>query len=192
MGLSLSMDSFAVSVGAGISIRDLKVFHIVRACFFFGFFQFIMPVAGWYLGSVFAVYIQSFDHWITFGLLVFVGGKMIWEAFRPSESTGGEPRPEGVSAAGLGDIRGLSCLLTLSLATNIDALAVGLSFSIIGQGIWLSAALMGGINFVVCLIGFEFGRRIGVLLEKWAGIIGGTILIGIGIKILIEHLAGTS
>ena len=178
MGLSLSMDSFAVSVGAGISIRDLKVFHIVRACFFFGLFQFIMPVAGWYLGSVFVAHIQSFDHWIAFGLLVFVGGKMIWETFRPSESPG--------------DIRGLSCLLTLSLATSIDALAVGLSFSILGQGIWFSAALIGGITFAVCLIGFEFGRRLGVLFEKWAGIIGGIILIGIGLKILIGHLAGTS
>ena len=178
IGLSLSMDSLAVSVGAGISIRDLKVFYILRACFFFGLFQFAMPVAGWYLGSVFAVYIQSFDHWIAFGLLVFVGGKMIWETFRPSGSAD--------------DIRGLFCLLTLSLATSMDALAVGLSFSILGRGIWLSAALIGGITFVVCLIGFEFGRRIGTLFEKWAGIIGGIILIGIGIKILIEHLAGTS
>jgi len=175
IGLSLSIDAFAVSVSAGISIRDLKIFHAVRASLFFGAFQFAMPVAGWYLGTAFAVYIQSFDHWIAFGLLAFVGGKMILESFKGSGSAA--------------DIRCFSCLLTLSLATSIDALAVGLSFSILGHGIWLPAAIIGGITFVVCLSGFEFGRRIGPLLEKWAGITGGLILIGIGVKILIEHLS---
>ena len=86
------------------------------------------------------------------------------------------------------DIRRLSCLLTLSVATSIDALAVGLSFSILSPSIWLPAAAIGGITFVVCLAGFEFGRRIGALLEKWAGIAGGLILIGIGLKILLEHI----
>ena len=176
IGLSLSIDAFAVSVGAGISIRDLKAFHAVRASFFFGAFQFLMPVTGWYLGTAFAAHIQTFDHWIAFGLLAFVGGKMIWETLKGSKDSAG-------------DIRSLSCLLTLSIATSIDALAVGLSFSILGQHIWLPAAAIGGITFAVCLTGFEFGRRIGSLLEKWAGLAGGLILIGIGVKILIEHLA---
>jgi putative Mn2+ efflux pump MntP len=86
------------------------------------------------------------------------------------------------------DIRSLPCLLLLSVATSIDALAVGLSFSLLGRGIWAPAVLISVITFVVCLMGFEFGRRIGVLLEKRAGILGGLILIGIGIKILLEHL----
>ena len=176
IGLSLSMDAFAVSVGSGVSIKDLKPFHAARASLSFGLFQFAMPVAGWYLGTAFAAYIQAFDHWAAFGLLTFIGGKMIWESLRGSDSAG--------------DIRSLSCLLTLSVATSIDALAVGFSFSILSQGIWIPAAAIGGITFMTCLIGFEFGRRIGAFLEKSAGIAGGLILIGIGVKILIEHLAG--
>jgi len=174
IGLSLSIDAFAVSVSAGISIKDLKRLHAIRASFSFGLFQFIMPVAGWYLGSAFAAYIEAFDHWIAFGLLAFVGGKMIWENLRGSESSG--------------DIRGLSNLLVLSIATSIDALAVGLSFSVLGHGIWFSAALIGGITFAVCLAGFGFGHLVGAFLQKWAGIAGGLVLIGIGVKILLEHL----
>ena len=154
IGLSLSMDAFAVSVGAGISVKGLKVFYMVRASLFFGFFQFIMPVAGWYLGRSFADYIQSFDHWIAFGLLFFIGAKMIWETLKDSESRE--------------DIRSLPVLLTLSVATSIDALAVGLSFSILSQGIWFPAAVIGLITFTVCLSGFEFGRRAGARLGKWA------------------------
>jgi putative Mn2+ efflux pump MntP len=175
IGVSLSVDAFAISVGAGISVKDLKVSHAIRASFFFGFFQFIMPVAGWHLGSVFASYIQSFDHWIAFGLLCFVGGKMIVETLRGSS---------GSSA----DVRNLASLLVLSFATSIDALAVGLSFSIMSMGIWLPAGIIGVITFAICLCGFEFGRRVGSILEKWAGIAGGLVLIGIGVKILVEHL----
>jgi putative Mn2+ efflux pump MntP len=183
IGFSLAMDAFAVSVSFGISIKNLRAFHAVRASLFFAFFQFAMPVAGWYLGMAFAAYIRSFDHWVAFGLLVLIGGKMLFEASKAKEEkeTGGQGK----------DIRSLSCLLLLSVATSIDALAVGLSFSLLGQGIWLPAILISVITFAVCLTGFEFGRRIGVLLEKRAGILGGLILIGIGVKILLEHfLAG--
>jgi putative Mn2+ efflux pump MntP len=177
IGFSLSMDAFAVSVSSGICIKDLKVFHILRACFFFAFFQFAMPVAGWYAGGAFSAYIQVFDHWIAFGLLAFIGGKMLLEALK------GKKKEESRQ-----DIRSLSRLFLLSVATSIDALAVGLSFSLLGQGIWISAAIISAVTFAVCLAGFEFGRRIGVLLEKWAEILGGLILIGIGAKILLEHL----
>jgi putative Mn2+ efflux pump MntP len=178
IGFSLAMDAFAVSVSSGISIKDLKVFHAARASFFFALFQFAMPVAGWYLGMAFAVYIQAFDHWVAFGLLVLIGGKMLFEASKEKEETGGQGK----------DIRSLPCLLLLSVATSIDALAVGLSFSLLGQDIWVPAILISVITFAVCLTGFEFGRRIGVLLEKRAEILGGLILIGIGVKILLEHL----
>jgi putative Mn2+ efflux pump MntP len=176
------MDAFAVSVSSGISIKELKVFHAARASLSFALFQFAMPVAGWYLGMAFASYIQTFDHWVAFGLLVLIGGKMLFEAIRgkEKEETGGQGK----------DIRSLSCLLLLSVATSIDALAVGLSFSLLGQGIWLPAILISVITFAVCLTGFEFGRRIGALLEKRAEILGGLILIGIGVKILLEHLLG--
>jgi len=177
IGLSLSMDTFAVSVGAGISMKGLKIFYIVRASLFFGFFQFIMPVAGWHLGKSFAVYIQTFAHWVAFGLLFFVGAKMIWETLRSSDS-----------AAGSTNIRSLPNLLTLSVAAVLVKQKVGVSFSVLDHNIWLPAAIIGLITFSVCIIGFEFGRRIGGVLGKWAGIAGGLVLIGIGIKILIEHL----
>jgi putative Mn2+ efflux pump MntP len=205
IGFSLSMDAFAVSVSSGVSIRDLKIFHAFRASFFFGFFQFAMPVAGWYLGRTFAARIQAVDHWVAFGLLALIGGKMLFEALKGEKKNdasasqrGGDIRPSGpfvdkyaIDCPAIrrgGDIRSLPCLFALAVATSIDALAVGLSFSLLGQGIWGSAFLIAGITFAVCLTGFEFGRRIGTLLEKWAEIAGGLILIGIGTKILLEHL----
>jgi putative Mn2+ efflux pump MntP len=204
IGLSLSMDAFAVSVSSGICIPGLKPFHAVRASLSFGLFQFIMPLAGWYLGSAFAVYINAVDHWIAFGLLALIGGKELWEALPekagadpcqtcgPNEP-GGETNAAGPGAAGPKrkhtDIRDPLTLLNLSVATSIDALAVGISLSIMGQNIWFSAALIGGITFLVCFSGFEFGRRLGGLFRKGARIAGGLILIGIGVKILAEHLA---
>jgi putative Mn2+ efflux pump MntP len=161
----------------------LKNFYSIRASFFFGFFQFAMPVAGWYMGKTFASYIQAFDHWIAFGLLALIGGKMLFEAVR-----GGKTGQKNSGDQQGGDIRSLPTLFVLSVATSIDALAVGLSFSLLGRSIWAPAALIAGITFAVCLTGFEFGRRIGSLLEKWAQISGGLILIGIGVKILLEHL----
>jgi putative Mn2+ efflux pump MntP len=180
IGLSLSLDAFAVSVCSGISAPNLRRFYTIRASLFFGLFQFIMPVTGWFLGMSFVTYIQAYDHWVAFGLLAFIGGKMLLEGIRHKKGGG--------SDAGEANVRDLKTLLILAIATSIDALAVGLTFSMLGGGIWLEAALIGVITFVVCNCGFEFGRRVGTLLEKWAAISGGVILIGIGLKILIEHL----
>ncbi|MDR0589417.1 MAG: manganese efflux pump MntP family protein [Spirochaetaceae bacterium] len=185
IALSLSMDALTVSLSAGISIRGLRRFYMVRAAFFFGLFQFIMPLLGWYLGKTVQVYVEAYDHWIAFGLLAFIGGKMFIEGFTPKDPTpDGEPSPKNE------DIRSLGPLAALSLATSIDALAVGVSFTVIGQGIWSSAALIGGITFLVCLTGFGFGKRLGPLFGKWAGRAGGLILIAMGLKILLEHLLG--
>jgi putative Mn2+ efflux pump MntP len=193
IALSLSMDAFAVSLSAGISIRNLKIFHAARGAFFFGLFQFLMPVVGWFLGQTFSSYIEAFDHWAAFGLLAFIGGRMLHEAF--GRKGGGEAGREPEAAAETaGDIRRLGTLLTLALATSIDALAVGISFNILNREIWGSAALIGGITFLVCFAGFEAGirlrLRLGHLFEKAAQITGGLILIGIGAKILLEHLLG--
>jgi putative Mn2+ efflux pump MntP len=190
IALSLSLDAFAVSVCSGISIRGLKVFHAVRAALFFGVFQFIMPVIGWFVGQTFISYIQAFDHWIAFALLAFIGGKMILEALREALQAGKDKADAVVNAKNYGDIRSIRTLLPLAVATSIDALAVGLSFVVMDQGIWRPAAFIGSITFAVCLMGFEFGRRIGLVLERGAQILGGAILTGIGIKILVEHLAG--
>jgi putative Mn2+ efflux pump MntP len=219
IGLSLSMDAFAVSVSSGICIPGLRPLQAVRASLSFGLFQFIMPLAGWFLGSTFAAYIDAFDHWIAFGLLALIGGKMFFEALaakpEPCDPCGEIPAPEYAPAPPANfpaahpaklpaehptkfpaehptkfpaDIRNPLTLFNLSVATSIDALAVGISFSILGQGIWLNAALIGGITFLVCLTGFEFGRRMGGLFKKGAQIAGGLILIAIGLKILLEHL----
>lgn len=189
IALSLSMDAFAISLSAGIGIKGLRRFYMVRAAFLFGLFQFIMPVLGWYLGKTVRVYIETYDHWIAFGLLAFIGGKMLKEGFAPPRKIReGDNPPGGTGPAG--DIRRIGPLLTLALATSIDALAVGISFNILGHGIWSSAALIGGITFLVCLIGFGFGRRIGRFLGKWAERAGGFVLITIGFKILLEHLVG--
>jgi putative Mn2+ efflux pump MntP len=180
VGLGLSMDAFAVSVSSGVSIKDLRLLYAIRASFFFGLFQFLMPLGGWYLGSAFLKYIEAFDHWIAFVLLAFIGGKMLVDTLRSKDA----------HDKNAGDIRGLKTLLALSVATSIDAFAAGVSLNIMGHGVWLSAALIGGITFLVCLAGFECGRRIGLVLKHWAQAAGGIVLIGIGGKILARHLFG--
>jgi putative Mn2+ efflux pump MntP len=188
IALSLSLDAFAVSVSSGISIHRLRPFHAVRASFCFGLFQFLMPLAGWYLGSAFASYSEAFDHWIAFALLAFIGGKMLAEALRHKKAQ--TVAADTASSNPVSDVRSLKTLLALSVATSIDALAAGISLSIMGHGVWGSAAIIGGVTFLVCLCGFEFGRRIGLALEKWAQVAGGLMLIGIGLKIVAEHLFG--
>ncbi|MDR1619002.1 MAG: manganese efflux pump MntP family protein [Treponema sp.] len=184
IGLSLSMDAFAVSVGSGISIKGLKWFYAFRGAFFFGLFQFIMPVAGWYLGKSIFSRIEEYDHWIAFVLLVLIGGKMIKESFDIKISPGKNGGARKIAA----DIRSLGTLFLLTIATSIDALAVGVSYSVLDRDIWSAAGLIGGITFIVCMAGFELGKRIGLLFEKAAQITGGLILIGIGVKILVEHI----
>jgi putative Mn2+ efflux pump MntP len=184
IGLSLSMDAFAISVSAGISIPGLKPFHVIRSSFLFGLFQFLMPVAGWLAGSRLASRIESFDHWVVFALLSFIGGKMALESLR-----GAKGKPAGKAGkTRTVDIRNLWTLISISVTTSIDALAVGVSFSFMNQGIWLNALIIGLVTFCCCFLGFEFGRRLGRLFEKWAGLAGGLVLIGVGTKILLEHL----
>jgi putative Mn2+ efflux pump MntP len=194
IGLSLSMDAFAISVSSGISIPNLKPFHAFRAALFFGLSQFLMPVAGWFLGNTFAAAIGAWDHWIAFGLLAFIGGKMLWEAVRARESRapGGARDTAAASSPGTNPdkpgIQNLGALTLLALATSIDAMAVGLSFSILNREIWLPAAVIGLVTLGVCLTGFEAGRRVGLIFGRGAQIAGGLILLGIGVKILAEHL----
>jgi putative Mn2+ efflux pump MntP len=179
IGLSLSLDAFAVSVSSGIAIRDLRKRHALRASLFFGLFQFFMPVTGWLLGNTFVSYIQAFDHWIAFILLAFIGGKMVFE---------GLPRRERETKPQRTDIRNLKTLTLLAVATSIDAFAAGISFSLIGQDIIQAAALIGAITFTVCLAGFLIGKSVGIIFQKGAQIAGGIVLIAIGARILLEHL----
>ncbi|WP_304222134.1 manganese efflux pump MntP family protein [Gracilinema caldarium] len=186
IAIGLSMDAFAVSVSSGICTDQLKARHILRGSFSFGLFQFAMPVLGWFLGTYFRVYIQKIDHWIAFVLLAFIGIKMVIESFEnenPACEDGETPQKKGKT-----DVRDVKILLTLSIATSIDALAVGLSYSLLGKAILFPALTIGAVTFGVCLAGFEFGKRIGYLIEKRAELAGGIILIAIGLKILLEHL----
>jgi putative Mn2+ efflux pump MntP len=191
IGLSLSMDAFAVSVSSGICVQNLKIWHEIRSSAAFGLAQFVMPVAGWFLGAAFIAWIAPFDHWIAFAMLAFIGGKMLIGAIRSKpgcpEESAGETAPDA-SAARADDITSLPYLLTVAFATSIDALAVGLSFGVLGHSLWLPAGIIGVVTFVVCLAGFALGKRAGLALGKYAQIAGGLVLIGIGVKILAEHL----
>ncbi|BAQ60276.1 hypothetical protein GM3708_682 [Geminocystis sp. NIES-3708] len=174
--VGLAMDAFAVSIGGGISIKKLTLKDYFIIATFFGGFQFIMPILGWVGGLFFREFIISFDHWIAFGLLSLIGGKMLMESFQEEEEEEGT------------DFRNLYVLLTLAIATSIDALAVGLTFSVIKTPIVEASTIIGIITFFICFFGVFIGNKFGHLFEKQAEMMGGIILIGIGVKILIEHL----
>lgn len=173
----LAMDAFAVSVGGGISLKKVTFKDAFIIATFFGSFQFFMPLLGWLASLSFRDFIVSFDHWIAFGLLSLIGGKMLYESFQEEEE---EEKPT--------DFRNLYVLLTLAVATSIDALAVGVSFSVIKTPIVLSVVTIGVITFIISFLGVFIGNKFGHLFEKQAEIIGGVVLIGIGFKILFEHL----
>jgi putative Mn2+ efflux pump MntP len=179
IGFGLSLDAFAVSVSSGIAIRDLRKWYAFRASFFFGLFQFLMPVLGWFFGNTLVSYIRTFDHWIAFALLAFIGGKMVLEGLH---------EPEGPAT----DIRQFKTLVLLAVATSIDAFAAGISLSLIGLEIFRAATLIGLITFTVCLAGFLIGKSMGRVFQKGAQIAGGVVLMAIGAKILLEHLLDKS
>ena len=178
IGVSLSMDAFAVSICHGLSMRKFNPRHAGLVGLFFGGFPAIMPVLGWLLGSQFARYIERFDHWVAFLLLAFIGGKMIWEVAR-----GGEDDAE------IDDERlDLRRLFVLAVATSIDALAVGISFGVLRVNIAMAAATIGVTTFVICIAGVAVGFRFGSKYKEKAELAGGVMLILIGLKILLEHL----
>ncbi|MCI8360780.1 MAG: manganese efflux pump [Clostridiales bacterium] len=181
IGVSLAMDAFAVSITNGITQTRSRFPQALVSSASFGFFQGFMPFIGWALGAAFSARIEKIDHWIAFGLLAFIGIHMIWEAVR-----GGETCEGGASEFSM------KTLMVLSLATSIDALAVGVSFALTGTatlaGILLNCSIIAGVTLVICLAGFYIGRRFGCLYKQKAEIAGGCILTLMGIKILIEHL----
>ncbi|MFA5851958.1 MAG: manganese efflux pump MntP family protein [Spirochaetales bacterium] len=185
IGLALSMDAFAVSVSASICSALIPLAIGLRAALFFGFFQFAMPIAGWLLGGAFRQLIQSYDHWIAFVLLAFVGGKMIRDGVRARDPASC-PDPDEEKSHG---IMKLNTLLLLSVATSIDALAIGLSYSILGSSIAKPAIVIGITTFVTSFLGIQFGRKLKTVLEEWAEIVGGSVLVLIGLKIAVEHIA---
>ena len=177
IALGLALDCFAIAISGSISMRTLSFLQVFRASLVFGLFQAVMPVLGWLAGRTVVDLIADYDHWVAFTLLALVGGRMIWESFRPRDS----------SRQGTDITRGF-LLLTLAVATSIDALAVGLSFAFIEISIMVASLTIGVVTFAVTVTGFLIGRKAGHLIGKRAETMGGLILIGIGIKILLEHL----
>lgn len=175
IAFGLSLDAFAVSVASGIVIRRERVRHALKVALFFGGFQALMPVIGWLAGLGLRSLIAGIDHWIAFGLLLGIGAKMIVESRELDRAEAGCPTDTPV-------------LFTLAVATSIDALAVGLSFSLLRVAIALPVLVIGAVTFAVSFGGFLAGSRLGHCFEKKIELIGGLILIGIGVKILLEHL----
>ena len=177
LGLGMDALSVAVAVGARAAGR-LKRRQLFRLSFHFGLFQMLMPLAGWLGGRTLTGLIGAYDHWIAFALLSFVGVNMIREGYKDEEQTAsGDPT------------RGLS-LIMLSLATSIDALAVGFSFALLNVNIWQAVLVIGFFAAAMTLTGMLFGKFIGTYLGKKVEWIGGLILIAIGLKILGDHLFG--
>lgn len=179
LSLSLAMDAFSVSVCKGLSMKKIDYKGGVVTALFFGVFQAIMPLIGYFLGSSFAEYINAYSHWIAFILLGFIGGKMVIEAVRGNEeeeSCGKEYRLD------------IKELFILAIATSIDALAVGVVFATEKTNVALSVTMIGAITFALSFVGVIIGNRFGSKYEKGAEIAGGAVLILIGAKLLLEGL----
>jgi len=188
IALSLSMDAFAVSVSSAACSKGLSRRHMLRAAFAFGLFQFLMPLAGWFLGSAFKGPITAFDHWVAFALLAFVGGKMLFEVFEEWRHSPNHASCPAEDETAKRDLSSKRIVLALAVATSIDALAVGISFSLIGKAAFQPSAVIGIVTFLVCCAGFFFGKKLGLLFGLWAEIAGGGVLIGIGARILFSHI----
>ncbi len=176
IALGLTGDTLAVSVSTGLSLAKIRFVQAMKIAIVLAVFQSLMPVVGWFLGLQIKDLIKEFDHWIAFLLLAAIGGKMIWESF---ENSHGESSFNPLK---------LNVLIGIAVATSIDALVVGVSFAFINTNILLSVAIIGFFTFMVSMTGVFIGKKTGALFGKKVEIIGGLILIGIGIKILIEHL----
>jgi putative Mn2+ efflux pump MntP len=178
IAVALAMDAFAVSIATGVSLKDVSFRQTFRLSWHFGLFQAMMPVIGWGAGLSIRVYIERYDHWVAFVLLAFVGINMIREAFQHDKGEEQKKDPtKGVT------------LVILSVATSIDALAVGFSISILNVSIWTPAIIIGIVAGIFTVVGLQIGKKIGsaTLLSRYAGAIGGIVLLAIGFKILHEH-----
>lgn len=177
IALGLAADCFAVALSGSISMKKLSFPQVFRASLSFGLFQGLMPVLGWLAGRTIVDLVADYDHWVAFILLALVGGRMIWESYRS-----GDGHSENA------DITRGWRLLTLSVATSIDALAVGLSFAFSGINIAVASLTIAGVAFLATATGFLLGRKVGGLVGKRAEAIGGLVLIAIGLRILLEHI----
>ena len=174
--VALSMDAFAVAICKGLSTKDVKIEHMAITGAWFGGFQGLMPLIGYLVGSLFKDYITKFDHWIAFLLLALIGANMVKEAVSGEEETADSSL-------------GFKVMLTMALATSIDALAVGVSFALLPDvNIWIAVSAIAVITFSLSALGVKIGSVFGAKHKKTAELVGGIVLILIGTKILLEHL----
>ena len=176
IAVGVSMDAFAVSICKGLSLRSLRPKHILSTSVWFGGFQALMPLIGYYLGVSFADSVADFDHWIAFVLLGIIGGKMIKEAFEKDDECDYNP-----------DFS-FKTMLALAVATSIDAMAVGVSLAFLKVDIWTSILVIGLMTGAFSALGVKLGNLFGCRYKSKAEVVGGIVLVGIGIKILVEHL----
>jgi len=179
IAVALAMDAFAVALATGICLHQARAAQLLRMALAFGLFQAVMPVAGWLLGLTVRSVIQGYAGWTAFALLAFVGGKMIWEGARGGDGDESCPRKDPTQGVQL---------LLLAVATSIDAMAVGLSFSVLGQPVWFPALVIGVVCFLITALGVKIGclaRRVEAL-GRWAEVLGGLTLLGIGLKIALS------
>jgi putative Mn2+ efflux pump MntP len=175
IALALSADCFAVALSGSVYIRTISLAPMVRTAATFGGFQAVMTVLGWLAGRTVVNLISGYDHWLAFILLALIGGRMIWEAFHHKEKRKQIDISRGI------------LLVTLAIATSIDALAVGLSFAFLKVNIVAACLIIGVVAFGVTIAGFTLGAKIKKLLGKYAEVTGGVILIAIGIRVLLSH-----
>ena len=175
LAVGVSMDAFAVSICKGLAMQKVKVRHAVTAGVWFGGFQALMPVIGYFLGIQFQEYITAYDHWIAFGLLLIIGGNMIKEALSNEEECADASMAFGK-------------MLVLAIATSIDALALGVTFAFLQVDIWKAVAFIGVVTFFFSVAGIKIGNVFGAKYKSKAEFAGGLILILLGVKILLEHL----
>lgn len=175
VSISLAMDAFAVSICKGLSMKKMNWKKALIIGGYFGIFQTLMPVIGYFLGYGFNALITNIDHWIVFALLLFIGGNMIKESFSKEENTAN-------------DSIDFKTMVILAIATSIDALAVGITFAFLKVNVFIAFSLIGLITFALCVLGVKIGNRFGDKYESKAEFAGGLILIFIGLKILLEHL----
>ena len=180
IAISLAMDSFAISITAGLILKEFSSKHFIRIAFYMGLFQALMPIIGWMIGVSFKHYIVSFDHWIAFLLLLGLGGKMIYDDLKcEGEEDSFDPQKRLV-------------VMGLAIATSIDALVVGVNFAFLDMSITMPIYLIGIVSFILSLLGVFIGCYLGTKVKVKFTLIGGIILIGLGVNILNEHLSQAS
>ena len=178
LSVGLAMDATAVSAARGLAVPSIRASHVVRVALFFRGFQALMPLLGWALGAQVGPFVLAWDHWIAFVLLGAIGAKMLWEARGNDDED--EARPSDPFAT--------KTMFVLAVATSIDALAVGITLPMLGAGLALALGTIGVTTAVLSALGLFAGRRFGALLGKRLEVVGGLVLIGLGVKILVEHL----